>query len=167
MFDDLRLALNQIEFARNYTLTLLEDIDQADWYTQPQGLPTHIAWQVGHLAMAQYGLMLFRIRGRTTEDRKLMPNTIRKMFSRGTTAQPQSASSPTPAELREVFDNVYQAAMAEAPSFTREQLDTPVDMPYAATPSNLGCLLFCSHHEMIHAGQIGMLRRALGKEPVR
>ncbi len=167
MFEDLQLALKQIEFARHYTKTLLEDIDLELWYTQPEGLPTHVAWQVGHLAMAQYGLMLFRIRGRTTEDRQLMPNNMRKMFSRGTTAQPPGEKSPSAEEIRDVFDRVYDAAMAEAPTFTREQLDTAVEMPYAATPTCMGCLLFCSHHEMIHAGQIGMLRRALGKEPVR
>jgi hypothetical protein len=35
------------------------------------------------------------------------------------------------------------------------------------TPTRLGALLFSSHHEMLHAGQIGVLRRLLGKAPVR
>jgi hypothetical protein len=55
----------------------------------------------------------------------------------------------------------------EAPSFTPEQLKEPVDMPYAVEATKLGSLLFCSHHEMLHAGQLGLLRRLLGKQPVR
>src|SRR5262245_36249532 len=60
----LSLAIQQIEFARGYTLSLLADIDESDWFRLSDGCPTHIAWQVGHLAMAEYGLCLFRQRGR-------------------------------------------------------------------------------------------------------
>ena len=33
--------------------------------------------------------------------------------------------------------------------------------------TKLGALFFCSVHEMMHAGQIGLLRRLLGKSPLR
>ena len=66
-----------------------------------------------------------------------------------------------------MFDKVHAQALLELPTFTAEQLAEPVDMPYAAYPTKLGSLLFCSHHEMIHAGQLGLLRRMLGKQPVR
>ena len=48
------LARRQIEFARRYTLILLQDLDDADWFRQPSEGVTHIAWQVAHLAMAEY-----------------------------------------------------------------------------------------------------------------
>ena len=32
-----------------------------------------LAWQVGHSAMAEYGLCLYRVRGRVSEDTQLMP----------------------------------------------------------------------------------------------
>jgi hypothetical protein len=40
-------------------------------------------------------------------------------------------------------------------------------MPFAGFPTKFGSLLFCSHHEMLHAGQIGLLRRLTGKLPIR
>jgi signal peptidase I len=43
----------------------------------------------------------------------------------------------------------------------------PVDEPYAAFATKLGALLFCPAHEMLHAGQIGLLRRLLDKPPLR
>ena len=55
----LEAARNQIIDARRYTLSLLGDIDQSQWFRQPQTGLNHIAWQVGHLSMAMYGLVLF------------------------------------------------------------------------------------------------------------
>ena len=133
----------------------------------PPGAATHIGWQVGHLAMAEYGLCLFRQRGRTEGDLDLMPSTFRKQFSRGSKPNPDAAANPTPAQLRAVLERVHQQVLAEAPTFTAEQLNEPTEMPYAAYPTKLGAMLFCAHHEMIHAGQIGLIRRLLGKAPVR
>ena len=44
---------------------------------------------------------------------------------------------------------------------TADVLLEPVEMPYAAYPIKLGAILFCPLHEHIHAGQIGVVRRAL------
>jgi hypothetical protein len=66
-----------------------------------------------------------------------------------------------------VLDRVHAQVLLELPTFTPEQLAEPVDMPYAAYATKLGCLIFCSHHEMLHAGQLGLLRRLMGKQPVR
>jgi len=162
-----QLALKQIEFARSYTLTLLADIGPEEWFTMPAGCGTHVAWQVGHLAMAEYGLCLFRQRGRAEVDSSLMTSSFRKAFSRGSTPEPDPAKNPTPAEIRDIFEKVHAQVLLEVPRLTAETLAEPVDMPYAAYPTKLGALLFCSHHEMLHAGQLGMLRRLLGKQPVR
>ena len=163
----LLLAIAQIEFARTVTLSLLADIDEGDWFAMPRGSPTHVAWQVGHLAMAEYGLCLFRQRGRQEIELQLMSSSFRKQFSRGTTPEPDPAKNPSPAEIRATFDRVHAQALLELPTLSAEQLAEPVEMPYAAFPNKLGCLLFCAHHEMLHAGQLGLLRRLLGKSPIR
>ena len=163
----LEIARGQLESARQYLLTLITDIDDADWFTMPAGCATHVAWQVGHLAMAEYGLCLFRQRGRAEVDLELMPGSFRKQFSRGSRPNPDPAANPPPSEIRAIFERVHQQVLVELPTFSEAQLNEPVDMPYAATPTKLGALLFCAHHEMLHAGQIGLLRRLLGKDPVR
>ena len=163
----LDLAIKQIEFARSITLSLLEDIDYADWFRMPDGCPTNVAWQVGHLAMAQYGLCLFRQRGRQEIDLQLMSSAFRKQYSKGTTPSADATKQPPAEEIRATLDRVYHQSLKELPLLTDEQLNQPVDMPYAAYPNNLGCLLFCSHHELLHAGQIGLLRRLVGKPPIR
>ena len=165
--DRLSLVISQIRFAREYTLSLLNDLSPEDWFRQPAGGVSHLAWQIGHLAMAQYGLCLFRMRGRAEVDLELMSSSFRKKFSKGTTPDPDPVANPSIAEIRGVFDRVFEQTMLELPSVTESQLDETVDMPYAAYPTKFGGLLFCSHHEMLHAGQIGLLRRLIGKTPVR
>lgn len=163
----LEIAIKQIEFARGYTLSLLEDIALDDWFEQPGESVSHIAWQVGHIAMAQYGLCLFRQRGRQPEDTELMSGKFRKQFAKGSVPDPDPTNNPTPDEIRATFDGVYAQALRELPAIEDTQLDEPVDEPFAGYPTRLGALLLCSHHELLHAGQIGMIRRMLGKEPVR
>ncbi len=163
----LDLVVRQIRFAREYTLSLIGDIQPEDWFRQPSEGVSHLAWQVGHLAMAQYGLCLFRMRGRADIDMELMSSSFRKKFSKGTTPDPDASRNPRPEEIRGVFDRVCEQSLLELANVTDSQLDEPIDMPYAAYPTKFGGLLFCSHHEMLHAGQIGLLRRLLGKSPVR
>ncbi len=163
----LEIAQRQIEFARNYTLGLLEDIGPDQWFSMPTGAPTHLAWQVGHLAMAEYGLVLFRQRGRQPVDTELMNSSFRKRFSRGSTVSSDAADYPEPAAIREVLEKVHAQAMKELPALDPSNLDNEVDMPYAGYPTNYGALLFCAHHEMLHAGQIGLFRRLLNKDPLR
>jgi len=163
----LEFAIGQIEFARGYTLSVLNEIDEGLWFTMPPGCPTHVAWQVGHLAMAEYGLCLYRLRGRQEVDLTLMTSGFRKLFSRGTTPEADAGKYPPPAEIRATLDRVHAQVLKEAAGFSEAQLAEPVDMPYAVHANKLGGLLFCSHHEMLHAGQLGLLRRLLGKSPIR
>ncbi len=160
-------ALAQILSARQYLETLLADLDDPLWFAMPAGCGTHIAWQVAHLAMAEYGLCLFRQRGREPIDLELLPSSFRKQFQRGSQPQPDSKANPSPDEIRGVLARVHAQVLRELPTFTDDQLSQPTEMPYAAEPTRFGALLFCAHHEMLHAGQIGLIRRLLGKEPVR
>lgn len=162
-----RSALQQMEFARNYTLELLQHVSHDRWFEIPAGLPTNIAWQVGHLAVSQYGLLQFRIRGRRTEDLELISGPFRKAYSRQTTPSSDADSQLSPEELLQRLQRVHETSLTEIADVTADILLEPVEMPYAAYPVKLGAVLFCPLHEMIHAGQIGLLRRALGIPSVR
>ena len=162
-------ALAQVQWMRQYTQKLIETVPHDLWYTMPPGTTTHVAWQVGHLAVSQYGLMLFRQRGRVEADIELMPGWLRKNFGRG--SQPATANpnvkQPTPETLLEHFNAIHAQACAEVSRLPYATLIEPSDMPYAAYPIKLGALLFSPLHESIHAGQIGILRRLHGLEPLR
>ena len=168
----LETVVKNVEFVRRYTLSLLEDLTEDEWFWMPsdssEKFTTHIAWQAGHIAMAEYGLMLFRQRGRDRDvDANLMSGKFRKLFLRGTEPQPDRNLYPDPQEIRDVLDRVHQQVLREVPHFDGEQLDQPTEPPHAAFATRYGALLFAGGHEMVHAGQIGLLRRLMGKAPLR
>src|SRR6056297_411877 len=163
----LTAALVQSGFARRYTLELLAATPPDRWYEIPAGLPTHIAWQVGHLTVSQYGLLLFRIRGRKPADLNLIPGKFRKAFARGSTAVADPAGYPDPEDLLARLSSVWDTVLQEMAELDPAVLLEPVEMPYASYPIKLGAILFSPLHEHIHAGQIGLIRRGLGLNSVR
>ena len=164
---NLDFARQQIAFVRSYTLQLIEDVRDEEYFVIPSGAVSHIAWQVGHLAMAQYGLTLMRIRDRQREDNELIPKEFIRRFKKQSIPVADLDGYPAPAEIREVFTNVHQRCLQEMANYDAQLLQQPLPAPTAVYENKLGSILFCPLHEMLHAGQIGALRRGLGKEPVR
>lgn len=163
----LRAALAQIDFARRYTRELLTATPRELWFTRPHGAPAHLAWQVGHLTVSQYGLLMFRIHGRRADDLDLIPGKFRKAFGRGSDPSSDSAAQMTADELVDRFELINDRAIAGLEGIDSNVLLEPVEMPYAAYPIKLGAILFCPLHEQLHAGQIGLTRRLLGLESIR
>jgi len=56
--------------------------------------------------------------------------------------------------------------LRELPTLSDAELDQPVPHPHRFAKTKLLALLWCAHHEMLHAGQIGLLRRLLGHAPL-
>jgi hypothetical protein len=146
---------------------MLEDIMPDEWFQPPSGVTTHLAWQVGHLAMAQYGLTMLRLRGKQPDDRELISNDFMRRFMKGTVPSLDPADYPAIDEILHVFHRVHERAMSELEGYSDEDLSDPVPEPYAVFETKLGSVFFCSSHEMLHAGQIGLIRRQLGKSPLR
>jgi hypothetical protein len=164
----LQQALDQIVAARKYTLRLVEDLpmDSADWFRQPTEGVTHIAWQIGHLAMAEYRLALERMRGEKPGDADLISPAMLTQFGKSSVPEPDRAKNPTPHELLRTLQRVHEQALAELPHYSEADLDTPPVKPHPLFDTKLGSLFWCARHEMMHAGQIGLLRRLQGKQPL-
>ena len=162
----IRAALDGIVFARTYTLSLLDTVPPADWFRMPAGAVSHVGWQVGHLASAQYRLCLLRTRGARPEDVDFLPADFIKTFGATSGIEPDPAAYPTSAAIREVFDGVHRRVLAEVPTFAAAALDAPLETPHRICRTKFDCLPWCGRHELVHAGQIGLLRRHLGQKPV-
>jgi hypothetical protein len=163
---DLDRAIEQIAFARNYTVRLLRHTDPAEWFRQPAGGVSHIAWQVGHLAMAEYRLVLGRVRGPRPGDKELIAPEFLRAFGRESVPDPAPERYPAPAEIRAVFDRVHEQVLRDLPGLADADLDAPLLTPHALCSTKRAALFWCAQHEMLHAGQIGLLRRLLGHPPL-
>jgi hypothetical protein len=161
-----QLALEQIAFARGYTLRLLDGLDPAEWFRMPAEGITHIGWQVGHLAMAEYRLALERIRGPRPADEAFISAHFLAMFARQSQPDPDPTRNPKPVEIRTVLDRVHDQVLREVPNHSDEDLAAPPTKPHKVAATKRASLLWCAEHEMLHAGQIGLLRRLLGHPPL-
>ncbi len=155
-------ALEQIDFTRRYLLERL-DVPLADWFAMPGGV-THVAWQVGHLAFAEYRICLERLRPRTPADESLIPDAFIAMFRRE--ALPADVTGFTAEEIRAVFDRVHAQVMTELPSYPDADLDRAPLLPHPLFTTRIAGLRYAPLHEMIHVGQVAMIRRLLGMKPI-
>ncbi|QDV33370.1 DinB family protein [Tautonia plasticadhaerens] len=162
----LDVLIDQLRSARIYTEAILAETPQADWFRMPPGGVSHVAWQVGHLAIAEYRLGLERIRGRRDDDPALLPDPFLEVFGRGSVPAPDPTAYPPAREIRAVFDAVHGRTMAELAGLTDSALDEPPEVAHRLCATKLQILGWCARHEMVHSGQIALLRRQLGSEPL-
>ncbi|MFP6693781.1 MAG: DinB family protein [Pirellulales bacterium] len=167
MLPELETPLRQIQDAREYTLSLIEDLEPDDWFRMPAEGVTHIAWQAGHIAMAQFRLCLERLRNLQPGDFDLISKDGMRRFSKGSEPDPDPSAHPSPNELCATLARVHAAVMLEAPRYDGGDLKEPLKNPHPIFKTKLEALYFCSKHEMLHAGQIGLLRRLMGKPSLR
>jgi uncharacterized damage-inducible protein DinB len=127
---------------------------------------THVAWQVGHLAFAQYRLVLERVRGARPEDAELIAPDFLALFGRESVPESDARKYPAAAEIRGVFDRVHERVMRDLADLPEAELDRPLLTPHRLAKTKREVLFWCNQHEMLHAGQIGLLRRLLGYRPL-
>lgn len=160
-------AVDRLELARRRIKDFTKDLTADEWFWSPAEFTTHIAWQVGHLAVSEYNLCLRRVRGRTKEDETLIPDAFIEHFKLGSQPVVGAASYPPLEEIQRVCDAVHAQALKELAALTDEDLNVPVAEPHPVFKTKLGAVDYASGHEMVHNGQIGLLRRLMGKPALR
>jgi DinB superfamily len=163
----LQAALERVTIARGFTKQFLVGLTPGEWFWQPPELTTHIAWQVAHLSVAQYRLCLERIRGRMAADDSLMPVAYLERFMLGSQPVAGADNNPPLAEIERVFAGIHQLSLAELAERTDEDMDVALEQPRPLFRTKLGAIEWCAQHEFVHAGQIALLRRLMGKTPLR
>jgi hypothetical protein len=163
----LEYALEQIRLARRYTCWLVEAVEPGQWFRIPPAGVTHIAWQVGHLAMAQYRLCIERIRGVRPEDNDFVSEGFLALFGRGSLPEADPGKYPPADEIRAVFDRMHEQILKELAGLSDRELDDPPLLSHPQFTTKYGALTWAVRHEMLHAGQIGLLRRQLGAPSLR
>src|SRR5437016_9547191 len=123
MVNRLELAIEQIVFARNYTIGLLDQTPATEWFRQPPGGVSHVAWQVGHLAFAEYRLALWRIRGPQPQDDGLFSQDFLRLFGANSVPDADPAKYLAPTEIRAVLDKVHNQVLRELPGLGEHELD--------------------------------------------
>jgi hypothetical protein len=127
----------------------------------------HIKYLAGHLLNSQYGFgFLAGVRLDVKWD---------EMFAAmGRSEARDDITYPAIEEIKAEWNSIYEPSRSALTQLTVEEISKtppkPVDKVFENSPvfdnTIAGFLTFLNHHQAYHIGQIGILRRGFGKEPM-
>lgn len=161
----LAIAIEQLDATRRYTRMVLSHTPHERWFEMPAGCPSHVAWQVGHLGLAMAQHAWRTVCGR--ELGEVLPAEHAAWFGKGSAAVPDAAMYPTPGELTERMELIYDESVAALGELDESVMTEPATHATGLIRTKFDLVMYNARHEMLHVGQIGLIRRLLGLPPYR
>jgi len=156
--DTIRTALQSTQHLVTW---FLSDLSDADLLVRAAPGANHIAWQLGHLIVAEGRLASGQLPEAQYPE---LPAGFARQHGKETQATDPPAGFATRAEYIDLFTKARQATLAALGKLTDADLDRPNTGNMAPFAPTLGALLLLvSNHSLMHAGQFSVVRRKLGK----
>lgn len=139
-------------------LNVTRDITEEHAKAHFGGSPNNIAWITGHLVATRY--MLSTVLGLT--DREPYP----ELFEKGKGIQ-DDVTYPSMDKLTAGWEDFAEKIIDRLESLTEDELqaDPPIQTPIGDSTLR-GFITFICHHEAYHIGQLSILKRYFGYEPM-
>jgi uncharacterized damage-inducible protein DinB len=140
----------------------LSDLSDADLLIRPAPTANHIAWQLGHLILAEQSMMAAQaISGASWPE---LPAGFKEQHSKEKAAEQSTKGFGTKADYLDLFKKTRAATIAALDNISDADLDKPTQGRMAEfAPLLADILLLQAHHTLMHAGQFTVVRRQLGK----
>jgi hypothetical protein len=150
----------QLAFSRDTVLMTVEDFSEAELLVRPVPAANHPYWQLGHLCDIEADIVN-SIRARTLGE---LPSDFRERFSSRRTKDDAALPGFGKLELLSLFGANREKTIALVKELTAEELDAAARKDYAhIAPQVADLLMLIVHQGMMHAGQMQVARRKLGK----
>jgi hypothetical protein len=154
--DTIRSALKGNQGMLSMTLA---DMTDQDLLVRPVPGANHIAWQLGHLILAEQRVMTML--GGTPPP---LPAGFAEQHKKDTAAVEPPKGFATKTQYLELFNQTREATLDAAAKLSDVDLDKPVEGSMARIAPTLGSLAsFPASHAYMHMGQFSVVRRKLGK----
>jgi DinB family protein len=122
------------------------------------GRPNPLAWQLGHLACVEDEVcQLFGADG------SVVPAGLRAVCTTGAPQPPPDTTYPSLPDLWALLERTHRGVLELVERATPEDLDRPPRTPNKFFTSLGQAVYEAALHENYHVGEIGALRKALGK----
>ena len=120
------------------------------------------AWLLGHLALSDRSVLSKRL---NVGDLPTLPEGFEKTFSRDEGC-PQANQFGDVSILRNIFNQHRDRLIAEVKRLSPGRLAEPLEKPHPMFKNVGEVINFMALHSTMHAGQITMIRRSLGRPPI-
>ena len=140
---------------------IVSDLSDADLLLRPVPQANHLAWQLGHLIVAERHLVLLQIPAGAMPD---LPEGFEQKHGKETATLDDASAFCSRDEYVTLLGKVREATLAELSKLKDSDLDRPTVGSLSEHCPTLGTLFgMLSDHIMMHLGQASVVRRKLGK----
>lgn len=160
-------AFSSLNLARRLTTSMLDDFGpKSQWLKQSHPGTNHALWITGHLALADN---LFASKFRPEVDHK--PEGWEELFWFGSQVNDDTERYPEPDVVRQYFDGRREILISVLKELSDAELSQPAPpvearSPIAGAPNIGQAFFFIAYHEGMHSGQLSVIRRGLGHQPL-
>ncbi len=151
-------SLNGAHFMMTHYLS---DLDDKDLLVRPVPGANHIAWQLGHLVCSEHGITNGAKAGSAAA---LDADFIERYSRKNTGSDDPNIFRESKKTLLEMYSAQRDATLALVETLSESDFDAPSPEKFKGYGPTVGSLLLLQgSHEMLHAGQVAVIRRVLGK----
>lgn len=141
--------------------TYLSDLNDADLMTRPGDGCNHLAWQLGHLISSEVMLL----KGLSPDASVELPEGFAEAHSKEATGNDDASAFQSKDEYLALYDKVRDASRAALDSYPEPDFDSPSAEHFRKMfPTQGDVFMLIANHPMMHAGQLAVARRKLGKD---
>ena len=157
------VIIQLLDTARFVTGTYLSDLSDSDLLVRPVPGAHHTAWQLGHLIQSECSM----IEGIEAGVAPKLPEGFAEAHSKEKGSEDGPAAFLSKAAYLDLMTAVRQATKALLTRRSDAELDAPgpeAMRSYAPTVGSVFSMI--GSHEIMHSGQVAVIRRKLGKAVV-
>jgi len=149
----------QFRYAQNLLAAGLADVDHAESLRSPPGGGNCTNWLAGHLLLSRNGAL-----GLLGQE-SFLADVVGEAYRRGSAGLGTETDAVDLAVLKAALAPSHEAMLIGLDALSAERLEEPVPTsPFGNPRETVGSLLAgLVFHECYHVGQVGLLRRTLGK----
>lgn len=153
--------------ARGMTELMLKDFStREEWLYRAHDEANHALWIAAHLSLAD-NMFVSRFR----KDQAHKPEAWDELFWFGSEVGTDSSRYPAAEEVLAYMKDRRGALLKVLDDVTEDELSAPAPPPASRSPiAGAPCIgylfIFAAYHEGLHAGQLSVARRGLGKSPI-
>jgi len=137
------------------------DLTPQEYLHRPTPKANCVAWTIGHLTLSDRNVL----KRLGVSDLPPLPDGFEKRFSRDAGC-PEASEFGDVSQLLPLFNQHRQRLIDAVKRATPQQLSAPLEKPHPMFANAGEMALFMSAHAAMHAGQVTIVRRSLGRPPL-
>jgi DinB superfamily len=151
-----KMLFDQLEFARNITFKVAEEITEENADLIPDGFPNSLRWQLGHIYTSVEGIV-FHFANETMN----LPQNYGELFNTGTKPVDWNTTPPAIEEIKCLLSEQVKRVRETFEGRLDEKIANPLPIG-PLTLKTIGELIsFASFHEREHIGVIKTMNHAV------